>query len=298
MLDPNLVLTMKMEARMTNDAIASALDTSEASVRRALRKAGYYNRASVLDATTEALSVIENPLEIVGDCVITADWHVPVYDVDFVNTMYETAQRHGIKTLVIGGDFFNFDSISRFDIKDVTRLDVEWLEGVNAMDTALSVFDRVVLIKGNHDERLTRALGFKMSFDQAMKLVFAGMDDDKLERLTITGLDHCWVRPYADAPDTERFYVCHPTTYSRIPLSTPRALIPKFESHVIAAHAHHCAVGYGMDGHHIAAEAGGLFDRGKVSYLLSSNTFPTWAQGFSYVLDGQFYVTSPGWSVA
>lgn len=285
------------DAGLSNVKIAELANTSEASIRRSLKRTGYTpeSKVAMLKPTLDVLVDQEVPLLSFGDVMITADWHIPVYNEDLVNEMITTAAHEGIENLVIAGDYFNFDSLSRFDTKDVTKLEVEWREGTSVMREVLKTFNTVYFVRGNHDFRLVRALGFSIPFDEAMRLVFAGLGDD-IDRMVFTGLDHMWVVPTSDADRNDWFYVCHPEAYSKIPLSTPRALIPKFNSHVVAAHAHHCAVGYGMDGYHVACEAGGLYDQTKITYLTRTTTYPTWAPGYAWIKDGKLSVRSAGWT--
>jgi hypothetical protein len=161
------------------------------------------------------------------------------------------------------------------------------------MRTLLETFDNIWYLWGNHDDRLTRALGFAIQFREAMKLTFGELGSEALKRITFTNLDHIWIGEEGEA----RWYVCHPGNYTRVPLSTARTLATKYNASVITAHSHHCAVGYSIDGARVVAEIGGLFDRHKTGYLQRSSTFPTWAQGYGFLNRGKLSVQSPGWQV-
>lgn len=250
--------------------------------------------AFVSSISPEYMVELDQPLTITGDVGITADFHIPLYDPEYVNTMIETFRDAGIKTLVVGGDFLNMDELSRFDDKQSSAgLEFEIGEAVKVMEVLTESFDRIVYMWGNHDARLHKALGLKLQFKHAMKLIFNELDKEGLTKIEFTNLDHVWV----ETAEGERWYICHPASYTRVPLTTARVLSAKFDAHVITAHSHHCAVGYAIDGEHVVAEIGGLFDKTKTAYLQRTVTNPTWTQGFALLKDGKLRVHSPGWSL-
>lgn len=237
---------------------------------------------------------LDSPLTLTGDIGITADFHIPLYDPDYVNTMIKTFRDAGIKTLVVGGDFLNMDELSRFEDKQASAgLEFEIGEAVKVMDVLTQSFDRIIYMWGNHDARLHKALGLKLQFKHAMKLIFNELDKEGLSQIEFTNLDHVW---HENEETGERWYICHPANYTRVPLTTARILSAKLDAHVITAHSHHCAIGYAIDGEHVVAEIGGLFDKTKTNYLQRTTTFPTWTQGFAMLVDGKLRISSPGWS--
>lgn len=248
-------------------------------------------------SVTERIKVeLDKPILLPLDrqYAITADWHIPLYDPEYVNRFIEDARERNVRDLVVAGDFFNMDSLSQYQPKqDSAGLEAELNESMMVMKALLESFDKITYLWGNHDARLHKALGFTIQFKEAMKLVFGSLGVDALERITFTNLDHLWL----GAEEEERWYVCHPGSYTRIPLSTARTLATKYNASVITAHSHHCAVGYSINGRNVVAEIGGLFDRHKTGYLQRSTTFPTWAQGYAFIDDGRLIVRSPGWEV-
>lgn len=281
------------EKGLSNYAVADALGVNEASIRRAFRSAGYDRHLIPLDLEERFLVELDKPITVRGDVLVTADWHIPLYDPAYANTMIEKARELELRTLIIGGDFFNFDSLSRYEPKqEDAGLERELEEGIEVMRTLQSTFDRIIYIWGNHDARMHKALGMKIAFSSAMSMIFNALGSEAVTKIEFSNLDHCWV----DNGETP-WYICHPDSYTRVPLSGARVLATKYNANVITAHSHHCAVGYSIDGNKVVAEIGGLFDRGKTAYLQRTTTFPTWAQGFSYIKDGRLNVHSPGWSL-
>jgi len=274
-------------------AIGKKLGVDESSVRRGLTAIEYRRHLLPFDKPERYEFDLDSPIEVKGDAMVVADFHIPLYDPVWTNRMIATAREKGLTTLVIGGDFFNFDSLSQYDPKQTDAgLEREWYEGLAVMRVLLESFERIVYVWGNHDARMHKSLGYRMRFATAMQMVFGKLGVEALEKIQFTNLDHCIIWS-----GEEKWLVCHPASYSRVPLNTARAIAAKEGCNVITAHSHHCAVGYAPNGIHVVAEAGGLFDRDKTKYLQRSTTFPTWQRGYGYLIDGRLTMISPGWSL-
>lgn len=299
---------------LSNVAIADMLNVDESTVRRALKREDFKRHLVPVDIASRFFVSLDEPLVLKDiDAMVTADWHIPLYDPLHVNRMIEKARELDINVLVIAGDFWNFDALSQYDPKQETaNLAVEYTEGLAVMNVLLETFERIIYIWGNHDWRLAKSLGHALKFAESMKLMFGALGHDLLKRIEFSNLDHLWMvygEPLRDPVDRfgrelelweryvpeDRWYICHPRTYSRTPLANPRTLTTKVEANVITAHAHHCAIGYGPQGSLVAAEAGGLFDRRKTEYLKASTTYPCWTPGFGWMQGGRFKLTSPLW---
>jgi len=278
---------------LSNRAIGKMLSVDESTVRRGLAREDYKRHLVPLDLDERFGFNLDKPLTLTDERIaITADWHVPLYDPGYVNHLIETCRTRNVRTLLIGGDFFNFDSLSAYFPKQSDAgLEPELVEGQAIMRVLLESFDKIVYIWGNHDARLHKSLGFAIQFKEAMRLVFGSLGNEALAKIEFSNLDHAWI----NQSDGRDWYVCHPASYTRMPLSTARQLSAKYNTNVITAHSHHCAVGYAVDGKKIVAEIGGLFDQAKTAYLQRSTTHPTWAQGFAILEQGEpLFVDSPG----
>lgn len=280
---------------MSNVAIGRRFGVDEATVRRALASIGYSRHLLPTDGPDfeERFNIVlDKPLVHEGEAMITADWHIPLYDPGYVNEMILTARREGLGKLIVAGDFFNFDALSAYDPKQESAgLERELEEGVAVMRVLLETFDSIDYLWGNHDARMHRALGYAIQFREAMRTVFGILGAEALERITFTNLDHMWI----DAGDKYPWYVCHPKAYNSVPLTGAIRLSSKMNSNVITAHSHHCAVGHGTDGEKVVAEIGGLFDKTRTAYLQRTTNFPTWQQGYAFLKGGKLHVTSPRW---
>lgn len=281
----------------SNRAIARRFGVDESTVRRALNQSGYSRTEDVgpSDPFNERFQYnLDTPLVHEGDLMITADWHIPVWDPLYANRMIQTAHREGLSNLLIAGDFFNFDSLSAYDPKQTDdSLERELDEAVHVMRELLDQFEHIYFLWGNHDARMHRALGYKVQFKTAMRTMFGVLGYEALSRVSFTNLDHMWIEAGDDFP----WYVCHPKAYNSVPLTGAIRLSAKMNANVITAHSHHCAVGHGTDGKKVVAEIGGLFDKDKTAYLQRTTNFPTWQQGFAWLKNGRLHVSSPRWEV-
>lgn len=280
------------ETGLNNNEIADKLDVDEASVRRGLRKAGFKRFIRPLPATAHTDDFLDQPIRHYGPIAVTADWHIPLVDYEYVNKFLRHADELGIKTLAIAGDFFNHDALSAFDYKqESANLRTELREAQHIMGALVERFERIIFVWGNHDARLTKALQYKLSFSASMRLCFGELGEKALEKIQFSNLDHFWVN--------DAIYVCHPKQYAQNPLTNTRKLAAKVQASVITAHSHHAAVGYDVSGKYVCVEAGGLFDASKTEYLQRSTTFPNWRQGYAFIgEDGHISMHTPHWSVA
>ena len=129
-------------------------------------------------------------------------------------------------------------------------------------------------------------------FVTSMKMMFEGLDPEKLKRIQFSNLDHFIV-------DTPRgpYYVAHPKAYSSVPMTNARRMASKHLSHVITGHSHHTALGHDVSGTFTVAEIGGFFDKNKTAYLQRSTAFPNWQNGYGFIdREGYLYIEGQGWS--
>jgi len=217
------------------------------------------------------------------DCdnaIIIADVELPDYDAQLMRAAHAVAQKHDIRTLIIGGDYAALDSVSAW--KHVykaggtmgLRQELRFAEQV--ADVALTWFDDVYAIMGNHEWRLGTATG------------------GELEPYDIIRTKHgeIQVRPYDYLylnTSQGRVMVVHPSGYSRIPLKVPQAILATEEPrcHVLSTHTHHSASGYDASGKYELMEIGCLRDPKRTQYKTQRRTtHPQWVQGFAVIKDG------------
>lgn len=242
---------------------------------------------------------LEKPLRIDvrkdGPGAVTADWHHPVTDYGLVNTFIDHARDIGATNwLLVAGDWFNIDALSRFDFKqDDADLAREIYGSDETMKRLLETFDKVYLSWGNHDARIHKALGYKVPFTKAMRMMFEDIDPRVFDdRIALSNLDHVII-------ETPRgpYRVAHPKAYNSVPLTTARRLASKHLQHIITGHSHHTALGADVSGRFAVAEIGGFFDGEKVAYLQRTTTYPNWQKGYGFIdREGYLTVESELWS--
>lgn len=283
---------------LNNYQISDIVGVDEATVRRALKRTEFAKHLVPVELENWFDFTLDSPITIRDtDLMVTADWHIPITNMVLVNEMIEKARELKINRLLIAGDWFNFDALSSYDPKqDEAGMEREVQTSKMVMRVLNENFEHIYFTWGNHDARLHRALGWRMQFASAMRLMFEDLGAQFQKKLTISNLDHFLIEFSEAAEHRQRWRVCHPATYSRVPLSTPRTLAAKYNSNVICAHAHHAAVGFATDGIKTVAEIGGLFNQNATAYLQRSTTYPTWTPGYGWFKDGRFHLTTPYWS--
>lgn len=287
------------ERGYTLQQIADTLDVSEASVRRGLMAAGHKPYLIPSYARRKLDVQLEKPLRIdvrkAGAGAVTADWHHPLADYDLINSFLDHAVSVGATNwLLVAGDWFNIDALSAFDSKDEknANLEQEFYGSNETMERVLRVFDKVYLSWGNHDARVHKSLGYKVSFSRAMRMMFADLDTDLMMNVSLSNLDHV----YIDTPNGP-YFVCHPKSYASVPLTTARKLAGLNLAHVITGHSHHTAIGHDPSGTFVCAEIGGFFDKEKTQYLQRTTTYPKWQNGYGFIdTDGYLTLEGQGWS--
>lgn len=287
------------EQGLNNQQIADELGVSEASVRRGLHKIGFKPYLLPGYARAKLDAVMESPLRIdvrkAGAGAVTADWHQPRADYDLINSFLDHAVETGATNwLLVAGDWFNIDALSAFDFKDERNANLtrEMYGSNETMKRVLQVFDKVYLSWGNHDARVHKSLGYKVSFAQAMRMMFADLDNELMDNVQLSNLDHV----YIDTPNGP-YMVCHPKNYASVPLTTARKLAGKELCHIITGHSHHTAIGHDPSGSFVCAEIGGFFDAAKTAYLQRTTTFPKWQNGYGFIdSDGFLNLEGQGWS--
>lgn len=244
------------------------------------------------DYIKEGVNSLERfkPMQIVGDAIVSPDWHIPLHDTSMVNILIGCAKKEKIDQLIIPGDFFHMENFGSYlPHQPEAAFEVEREEGNKIMKTLLRTFDCVYLGWGNHDYRLTRALGYKHSFSECMKWMFDGLSNDELSRVILTDLDYMIYKPTAVANPIR---VCHPTNFSAIPLTIPRKLAMKYSTGVLSAHSHHLSLGIAPNGKDLIMEAGGLFSKEKTEYIQRTTANHEWVSGFIMFKFGQPHLIS------
>jgi len=220
---------------------------------------------------------LPDPLHLHGDFIVVGDVHVPYTNWEFAKLVGRVAEKTGIRRLVIGGDFFNLDSFSRYQHacspatwaqeRDAARvLIADWLE----------VFQDIYIVQGNHDRRLTNWTAAELDEGDIWGMIN-----------TSTKLHHT---PYGYCVVTSNgvdWRITHPANYGRNQLTVMSDIANKYGSNVIGYHEHHAAQGWDVYKRWVIVNGGSLVDPCKLAYVaLDDNRMAGMAAGFVVLRNG------------
>lgn len=224
---------------------------------------------------------LDKPITLRGDWAVTADWHVPLYDAKLVNKFLDDAAERGVSNLVIAGDFLNGDSLSQYYPKQKSAgIDKEIDEARSLMTTLAQNFKQIVFLKGNHDYRYVKSVEYRTDFVDAMHEVFDSVDFGSC-KFRLTNLDHVFLNS-----NGQKYFIAHPTSYSKNPLTNPNNIATIRKCHTLTAHTHHCAMGWDSSGEYVVGELGGFFNISQTEYLQDTTTYPNWCNGYWFIQRG------------
>lgn len=216
-----------------------------------------------------------------GSGVASSDWHLPIVKEEIVRRLISDAKKHkATDWLIVAGDWFNFDVLSDYLPKQVDHTLMDEIKvSQRLMRILLGVFGVVLVGLGNHDVRLVRSLGYKMRFEHSMEICFGTLPESMRERILFTGRDYI----LHDSPEGV-YRSCHTNNYSPNQLTIPSQIADIHQTHVLAAHRHHHALGFSKAGYRIG-EMGGLMDGDRTAYLKRwTGSFPKWQNGY-FIID-------------
>jgi len=213
-----------------------------------------------------------------------SDFHAPYHNVDLLTKALELRyRRHAtITDCIIGGDLFNFESISKHGIDFPHASLEEEYEAITSILTAIGMhFKRCWITLGNHDRRFSRRLDAAIRFQSLIDGAI-GKYEGACEFIAVDH-DYVLIDPEGDTSD-RRWIVGHPKTYSRIGGSTPIKIAQVHRRNVICGHNHIIGVQCTPCGTYIGIDAGHMTDETRHHYSVTSMTaHPRWQAGFVVV---------------
>lgn len=260
-----------------------------------LRAAGY-SYAAISDATGVAHGTIERclgrmarsrdlppgvnmptPLTITGDAVIVGDVHVPATDWDFAHLPARVAEKRGITTLIVAGDFFNMDAFSPFSkTSKSTAWEQERDYGRRLLSDWLETFQHIYICMGNHEARLIKFVQGEFGADDIFGLLTTS------EKITTT--NYSWAELISGGI---RWRVTHPRNYGINQLTTAAELAQKYDCNVVTLHEHHLGLGYDRWKRHLAVNGGTLVDDTRLEYVqMTDSKSAGMARGFVAIKNG------------
>lgn len=212
--------------------------------------------------------------------MISCDDHSPYFSALYENRLLMIAEFFKIKKHIKVGDLVNQDYASHWPKMEAERrgsLDDD-IAHSEPLFKALDYFDEIYLVRGNHEDRVTRITDARVQTKHILKL-FGQKIHDKIQ-----------YTPYDKVFIGEEWMAVHPKSYSQISGSVAVRLAEKFHRHVLSAHGHFVSLRYDRSGKYMGIDLGGLFSVRKIPYCnLTTTSHPAWSNGFGMLRNGHFW---------
>jgi len=218
------------------------------------------------------------PWQLSGDWMVTGDIHVPCTDYDFLRLLLLVAKRHGIKRLLIAGDYFTQDGFSVYAqvVKAIT-----WAEEREAarviIHDLVEWFTEIRFLMGNHDRRMQRWANGEFDENDIFGMITTA------EECHYSNWGWCTI----DNPGGYPWRVTHSSNYSVNQLSVGSELANKYQMNIISHHQHHLAKGWDRYKRFVIVDNGCMVDHEKLAYVvLDDNKMPGMTTGFTMLKNG------------
>jgi len=224
-----------------------------------------------------------------GNILCIGDLHVPYHNTSILESAIRITrdQYPDVHTLIIGGDIFDFASLSSYSHNqpEVDPNDTIQLAGdvLRALAAYLPQIKHMVICSGNHDERFSRKLDRSFSLQLLINAAF-GQVWPKGCKVQITNLDYIYL-----GKDNEpgAWVIGHPSSYSGISAKTPADMADIYQRHTMTFHNHISGIGQSKSGRYIAVDAGHCTQPDSHYYQVRRLTkFARWTAGFCILKGG------------
>ena len=255
--------------------------------------------AKLTEAQLVAPPVIKDAI-FEGEAIIISDLHVPYHHIPTVQRALEAAVLLNVRTLIIAGDFIQGDTVSKYlGVGSAPTLAEEMVALKRVVEALLEVFDRIVIIPGNHDQRIEKTIAEasetkvgRRSLDKIASLL--GTDPADHETTAGEYIRHFLASPkvtYYPLPQlivNGAWLVQHPGTVSRVAPQNERKMAEKHRLSVIQGHSHLTGFGFDASGRDVAANIGYTADQERYRYIREKpTTFPQAVHGFCAILKSE-----------
>jgi len=219
-------------------------------------------------------------IEIEDDAIILGDLEIPYHDPEVLGYAVSVGKRFGITTLVIAGDFLANDAVGFWPAEDTDEsqnysLADSLLDGKLVLQSLFEYFKRIILIKGNHEQRATRVR--EWGFFQMMQQEWEELGDLEISFYKWCVVQGCRIEHFGN--------------YSKIPGSVARERAEIEGCSVAGGHTHHLSMSFSKSGDNIAIDLGHC-TRPKTRYYKQVNgttRHPKWIAGFWMLRNGYWY---------
>lgn len=246
------------------------------------------------------------PVIEADDFIVMSDIEIPDHDPAMLQAVLLTAMQHNIKTLVIAGDLLATDNPTLNSWIDTwainNQINYEGAIGLAAtiLIKYLDWFERIIVIQGNHDDRISRKTGGEVWFG----MLLSEVSSYAAEQAEVVFSRYPYM--YIKTSNRGIVYVCHQQNYSVTPVRLgqqiaekvtgpyydPRDSHPRVDKcHIILTHTHITQQGFTVDGTREVISLGCMRDPMKTKYMqTAANKYPGWNQSFMYSKGGYFHL--------
>ena len=178
--------------------------------------------------------------------------------------------------MFIAGDYWNYDAISRWELKDKNLGLAEELKVGKELLQRLTKHFFVYMVCGNHDVRMPRILRFAISYSDWVATIHA-------KKVIVTDFDYMFL-----VSGGEKFRLCHPDLYSVIKNKSVSLLSQDLQEHIVMGHQHYISFATNKTGKYMAIDCGCMCDTKAFVYKKSQTTrCPEWENGFIHIKNGK-----------
>ena len=212
------------------------------------------------------------------DYMIVCDYHSPYFSVLWHNRMLAVAEKLDVRKIIIIGDLVDCAFASYYYSEHKPALADEADENKRLLRSFLDSFEEIILIKGNHEDRLGRLTDAKVTIEILLE---NWTREAWGTQIKYSSYDKLFIG--------DEWMLVHPKSYSQISGNVSKRLAAKFHRHIINTHGHFVAWGYDVSGEYLSVDLGGMFDLAKIEYVnMKTTTHPLWGNGFGVLRNNHF----------
>jgi hypothetical protein len=219
-------LSVRLGRIFTDEQVRSAM-------RRAEKRAQYDSYRATrfpVEAKERAFSA---RLDVSLDSVtVIADLHVPYHSPSMLQRVIDMSALLSSRDLVIAGDLFNFDSVSKWpNSSEPESLQTELITAGELLLELSRHYDRMYILSGNHDEWLGRAANAHLRMNDLVSMALAR--NTLSCSLTVTDYDYMYANVYG-----QPWVFGHLSQFSKRPGEIARKISERHSRNVAVGHDH------------------------------------------------------------
>jgi len=209
--------------------------------------------------------------------LIFSDVHAPRHDKELMEMALQYAHKNKIKRVILNGDSLDMSFFSSFMSRmgwspEGTEAEMEVCEEL--FKQFFKVFDEVIYLPGNHDDRWGKKIDHNFGIDRALRMI---LGDEVLSKMKTTDR-----RFLTMTSPSGRWRVTHQIGRGRKrQLSTTEEYASANQINTISGHEHFLGAVVERTGKYWAVQAGHMADASLMEYKnMVDGNYTEWASGF------------------